>query len=1501
MHLHLIRALGMAILTYLSITLAHSQLVIVSEIMYNPSGDAPEYIEIQNTTSTAYDMALWEVTGGINFTFPDFDSSDAQAHFLKNKERVIVSSVAPDAFRAAYDVPDDVRVFGPWDGELAEDGSRLSGFLSNQGERLTVKDKNGSLYGSVSYSDDVLKWSAAANGAGHSLHVISRFVATDNFRNWRASVNAGGSPGVAEPEDTHPDIHLSEAWFDADGKVAWVELFNAGATGASLDGATIRTEADLTGLADEDLAKVNASVSGTVPAGGYLTVDVNLEADDDTGLYFADTSGNVLASHVFSNATTETSYQVSPAGSGEWYGGSAASRDAANDPVTSTAIVINEVMFDPIGGSHGEFIELYNNSAESVNLDGWELQSAVSFVFPSGTQLAAGGYLTVASDLAWFQSVYGTEVAAVGDFDGVLSNGGDWIRFIDSDGNLADDVDYGVGGEWPTLANDNGASMELAHPDMDNGRASAWRDSDESAKSEFREYSIKKDYSSAGTFNPGGIGRDQELHFHLVGDGYLILEDVDLHRPVSLFNPNADNVIENVDKQSRSGNSADGWYIQGTHAQSFVDGNQLHIISDGRGDNRANRIEIDIQDLGNNTALELTFKARWMYGKSRLIAQTPDHGWTHEFLIDTPENIGTPGAANTAAVDAAVPQVDDLLHSPAVPTSSENVTITAKVDSVSPLSKVEVRYVKDSAGGNVESLFNPWKSQAMNDDGTGGDAVASDGVYSGQLTDMKQDGNVVVFYVNVEDESNGKYTLPKGGVKDPALYVVDDDQRESDLRVQRVIMSAFHLDQFGDRPQAKFDYKFPFVSNHYKPCTIIMDEEHIIYGCEARSAGSPWHEGERPNIGLKGKYKTPRSKSFRGRIKSTWDQDPTSGRQHNDKMTQYWMYLLGHPVSDTEFIQVVINSGSSQLRAEVEAPSDNGFMDRHWENGSQGQMFRIDDEWTFPDNFGSKPSKNAEWTYKEPNGDRGGRYHAEWMLRSREVEYDYEPIVSLFKMTTEGEFTQAQAERIIHTEQMAINIAVRGYIGDWDTFSINRGKNGFMYRRSTDGKFQFIHWDSDLAFQGTSEAFLNGAGNPAAFRNWHREPYFRRLYNYYLTELLEEYTQGSSRMNAFFEAEENSSDDYTMNDGKYTTWFSGRRTRTQSEIGSDNMGAPFKVTTEGGDDFSVAEDFLTLEGDAGSDVYDVILKDYPEHYPKPKLEWLSEIQWRLSGIVLAEGENALAIRATNRAGKELGSLFSPRSVNLTVTKTTPGAPIVDVDSDPGSLNVGVSELLVLDASDSLDPEGEALSFDWQGPESTAYALSPRPGAAHLADASFNQPGLYMFTLTASDPSGTSTTVEREAAVYGAGGFSGFGSRLESFWTLDRLPLNSPSLQPTSYTLGDRSGHLTVNVTGDDEAKPLTATDPKFPWAHRVLPAATDWSLHAKVRLEALQFGSFQTGVLASFNEGGEVNHYAVAMVDGVSLAALKVGPTGNAEVLQSILWEEDGDATVRLRRAGDQL
>ena len=63
-----------------------------------------------NTSSTPYDMALWEVSGGIKYTFPDFDPSDPQASFFRNKERLLISSVSPEELRAAYDIPDDVRM-----------------------------------------------------------------------------------------------------------------------------------------------------------------------------------------------------------------------------------------------------------------------------------------------------------------------------------------------------------------------------------------------------------------------------------------------------------------------------------------------------------------------------------------------------------------------------------------------------------------------------------------------------------------------------------------------------------------------------------------------------------------------------------------------------------------------------------------------------------------------------------------------------------------------------------------------------------------------------------------------------------------------------------------------------------------------------------------------------------------------------------------------------------------------------------------------------------------------------------------------------------------------------------------------------------------------------------------------------------------------------------------------------------------------------------------------
>ena len=116
--------------------------VVFSEVMYNPSNGAPEFIEVQNLTSTPFDIALWEVKEGVTFTFPDFSGTDPTHTFLKAFERVVLCDTDPATFRTIYGLPEAIRVFGPW-----------SGKLSDSGERISLEDKNGVTRCTLKYND----------------------------------------------------------------------------------------------------------------------------------------------------------------------------------------------------------------------------------------------------------------------------------------------------------------------------------------------------------------------------------------------------------------------------------------------------------------------------------------------------------------------------------------------------------------------------------------------------------------------------------------------------------------------------------------------------------------------------------------------------------------------------------------------------------------------------------------------------------------------------------------------------------------------------------------------------------------------------------------------------------------------------------------------------------------------------------------------------------------------------------------------------------------------------------------------------------------------------------------------------------------------------------------------------------------------------------------------------------------------------------------------------
>ena len=96
-------------------------------------------------------------------------------------------------------------------------------------------------------------------------------------------------------------------------------------------------------------------------------------------------------------------------------------------------------------------------------------------------------------------------------------------------------------------------------------------------------------------------------------------------------------------------------------------------------------------------------------------------------------------------------------------------------------------------------------------------------------------------------------------------------------------------------------------------------------------------------------------------------------------------------------------------------------------------------------------------------------------------------------------------------------------------------------------------------------------------------------------------------------------------------------------------------------------------------------------------------------------------------------------------------------SQPASWNALTDDVLKLDARESYDPEGQALVFDWSA--SNLGEIELRPFGQARAEAVFTRPGLYAFTVKVTDEEGNLSRVEREAAVHGANGFSGFGCQL----------------------------------------------------------------------------------------------------------------------------------------------
>src|SRR5918993_1349976 len=74
----------------------------------------------------------------------------------------------------------------------------------------------------------------------------------------------------------------------------------------------------------------------------------------------------------------------------------------------AASVVINEIHYDPdVKTEQVEFIELHNPGDQPFGLGGASFTNGVSYTFPGGASLPAGGDLVVTENSAGFQAKFG--------------------------------------------------------------------------------------------------------------------------------------------------------------------------------------------------------------------------------------------------------------------------------------------------------------------------------------------------------------------------------------------------------------------------------------------------------------------------------------------------------------------------------------------------------------------------------------------------------------------------------------------------------------------------------------------------------------------------------------------------------------------------------------------------------------------------------------------------------------------------------------------------------------------------------------------------------------------------------------------------------------------------------------------------------------------------------------------------------------------------------------
>ena len=629
----------------------------------------------------------------------------------------------------------------------------------------------------------------------------------------------------------------------------------------------------------------------------------------------------------------------------------------------------------------------------------------------------------------------------------------------------------------------------------------------------------------------------------------------------------------------------------------------------------------------------------------------------------------------------------EVIHGPTVPAAGQPVVVTARVHDPDGLQTLTLHYRVDPNTG-----YTPIP---MTDDGTSGDAIAGDGIYSAMIPGLGA-GAIAAFYISATDNASAATRFPA---------LLDDNSPVRECLVR-----------FGDgNPVGSFGVYHLWItqanitrwaslsdlSNESSDCTFV-NSTRVIYNMQGRFAGSPYHQTFNTPNGNLCHYKWTffDDDKFLGATSFNKIHQPGNGPGDDPSIqreqTAYmFMRALRVPWLNRRYVAVYVNGNRRGYLMEDTQVPDGDMVKEHWPNDSGGDLYKMQ-PWF---EFAPAPSgisigfNNNSWCNLVPYTTTGGlknparyRYNFE-MRRTTGSDNDFTNVFSLIDAANSYGTPNyvANMENLANMENWMRVFAASHAAGNLDSFGAQNAQNLYGYIGTQGTKYSLMMWDYNIVIGnsgswGPGENLFTVNGEDPNMSNIYNNPTFRRMYWRALQELvngpLNIANSGpliDAKYNAFVANGLN-----VENTSAIKTWLSQAQSSIATQLAAVNA-ASFTVNPA----VSVNNNVATVQGTAPVAVKTVWINGV--EYP---VTWTSLTGWSVS-VPLQPGTNQLGVVAMDIHGQPIAGTSNSVAAVYNGVLPSPAGQIVinEIMYNPPAPNAQYVEL--------YNSSG-ALTFDLSG-------------------------------------------------------------------------------------------------------------------------------------------------------------------------------------------------------------